>query len=96
MEKESDEIKKLKQNSFKELSAGLGDLESLKNDFDDAENDFGDDLYKAMHDHTNKYAIKLYKAIFSLTLIFSLLNSTFSTPLRASPVVKYGFPAAGP
>jgi hypothetical protein len=64
----------LKQNSFKELSAGLGDLESLKNDFDDAENDFGDDLYKAMHDHTNKYAIKLYKAIFSLTLIFGILG----------------------
>ena len=74
LEKESDEIKKLKQNSFKELSAGLGDLESLKNDFDDAENDFGDDLYKAMHDHTNKYAIKLYKAIFSLTLIFGILG----------------------
>jgi hypothetical protein len=62
-------------NSFDELLGGTSDLENVKNDFDDAENDFGDDLYKAMHDHTNKYAIKLYQAIFSLTLIFGILGS---------------------
>lgn len=70
----SDYIKSLLDSSFGELSGGLEDLEDIKEDFDVAENDFGDDLYKAMHDHTNKYAIKLYKAIFSLTLIFGILG----------------------
>ena len=74
LKQNASEIEKLLDDSFEQLSAGLGDLESLKGDFDDAENDFGDDLYKAMHDHTNKYAIKLYKAIFSLTLIFGILG----------------------
>ena len=74
LKQNASEIERLLDDSFEQLSAGLGDLESLKGDFDDAENDFGDDLYKAMHDHTNKYAIKLYKAIFSLTLIFGILG----------------------
>ena len=74
LKQNASEIERLLDDSFEQLSAGLGDLESLKGDFDDAENDFGDDLYEAMHDHTNKYAIKLYKAIFSLTLIFGILG----------------------
>ena len=69
-------IKNLLYSSFNGLttSDAINDLKSVNADIVDAEDDVVDNLYDSMHDHTNKYAKRLIKAIFSLTLIFSFLG----------------------
>ena len=71
-------IKSLLNSSFDGLtkSDAINDLEKVNEDIVDAEDDVVDNLYDAMHGHTNKYAIRLTKAIFALTLIFSFLGLT--------------------
>ena len=69
-------IQNLLNNSFDRLTEdqSIIDLYNVNNDIADAEDDVVDNLYDSMHDHANKYAIRISKAIFSLTLIFSFLG----------------------
>ena len=78
MANDANTIKSLLNSSFDGLtkSDAINDLEKVNEDIVDAEDDVVDNLYDAMHGHTNKYAIRLTKAIFALTLIFSFLGLT--------------------
>ena len=69
-------LKDLLDKSFNNLieSSAITDLEGVRDDINSAEDDVEDNLYDSMHDHTNNYAIRISKAIFSLTLIFSFLG----------------------
>ena len=72
----SNDIKTLLDSSFNNLieSSAIQDLEGVRDDINSAEDDVVDNLYDSMHDHANKYAIRISKAIFALTLIFSFLG----------------------
>ena len=61
--------------TFTEITTeGKSDMSDIDNDFGDANDDVGDELYKAMHDHTNKYAKKISQAIFFIVLFGSCLG----------------------
>ena len=47
------------------------DMSDIDKDFGDANDKVGDELYKVMHDHTNKYAKKISQAIFFIVLFGS-------------------------
>ena len=53
---------------------GNTDMSDIKKDFADANDKVGDELYKVMHDHTNKYAKKISQAIFFIVLFGSCLG----------------------
>ena len=53
---------------------GNTDMSDIKKDFADANDKVGDELYKIMHDHTNKYAKKISQAIFFIVLFGSCLG----------------------
>ena len=53
---------------------GNTDMSDIKKDFADANDKVGDELYKIMHDHTNKYAKKISQAIFLIILFGSCLG----------------------
>lgn len=80
---ELENIKNHTQNliddSFKELEFKdeIADLEDAQRTFDDADKDIGDDVYDALHDYINKHAKRVFKLIFSLTLIFGILGLAF-------------------
>ena len=69
------EINNLLEDSFDALtdSGAINDLEEVRKTIQDAEDDAGDTIYDSMHDHTNKWAKRIFIAVFTLTLIFSLL-----------------------
>ena len=50
------------------------DMSDIDKDFGDANDKVGDELYKIMHDHTNKYAKKISQAIFFIVLFGSCLG----------------------
>ena len=62
--------------SFDQLTTrdAINELEDVKNNFDDADYDVEDNYYDAMHKHTNKWAKRICKAIFALTLIFGIIG----------------------
>ena len=57
--------------SFDELTTqdAINELKDVKNNFDSTDDDVEDNYYDAMHKHTNKWAKRICKAIFALTLI---------------------------
>ena len=69
-------IQSLLNSSFDGLTKidAIEDLRDVNYDIIDAEDKVVDKLYDALHDYANKYAMRLSKAIFSLTLIFSFLG----------------------
>ena len=75
LKENSNRINTLITDSFEELTADqtINDLSEVRKDIQKAEDDAGDTIYDSMHDHTNKWAKKILIAIFTLTLIFSLL-----------------------
>ena len=76
LKSDANTTQKLLNSSFNVLtqSEAIYDLKDVNYDIVDAEDKVVDNVYDAMHDHTNKYAIRLTKAIFALTLIFSFLG----------------------
>ena len=68
-------INSLVGDSFDALidEGAIDDLGEVRKTIQEAEDDAGDTIYDSMHDHTNKWAKKICVAIFTLTLIFSLL-----------------------
>ena len=62
--------------SFDELTTedAINELEDVKNNFDSTDDDVEDNYYDAMHKHTNKWAKRICKAIFALTLIFGIIG----------------------
>ena len=62
-------------DTFNEISSnGYNSLDSIDEGFEKADNNIGDRLYNVMHDHVNKYAIKLCKTIFYIILFSSILG----------------------
>ena len=58
--------------TFSEITTvGKFDVSDVGGDFGDANDKVGDELYKVMHDHTNKYAKKISQAIFFIVLFGS-------------------------
>ena len=58
--------------TFTEITTeGKSDMSDIDKDFGDANDKVGDELYKVMHDHTNKYAKKISQAIFFIVLFGS-------------------------
>lgn len=76
LQNNAEKINNLIDNSFDKLtdSNSIEDLREVRQSIQEAEDDAGDIIYDSMHDHTNKYAKKIIVAIFTLTLIFSLLG----------------------
>ena len=61
--------------TFSEITTeGKIDMSDIDKDFGDANDKVGDELYKIMHDHTNKYAKKISQAIFFIVLFGSCLG----------------------
>ena len=61
--------------TFNEITTeGNTDMSDIDKDFGDANDKVGDELYKIMHDHTNKYAKKISQAIFFIVLFGSCLG----------------------
>ena len=75
LQKNVNDINNLIIDSFDALtdSGAIQDLDEVRRTIQDAEDDSGDTIYDSMHDHTNKWAKRIFVAIFTLTLIFSLL-----------------------
>ena len=67
-----DDINNMISSSFSAITKeGNTDMSDIKKDFADANDKVGDELYKVMHDHTNKYAKKISQAIFFIVLFGS-------------------------
>ena len=70
-----DDINNMISSSFSAITKeGNTDMSDIKKDFADANDKVGDELYKVMHDHTNKYAKKISQAIFFIVLFGSCLG----------------------
>ena len=71
-----DDINKMISSSFSVITTNKtkSDMSDIKKDFADANDKVGDELYKIMHDHTNKYAKKISQAIFFIVLFGSCLG----------------------
>ena len=69
-------INNLIRESFEEVtnSEVTENLEEVDSNFEETDNDINVNIYEAMHDHTNKWAKRICKAIFALTLIFGILG----------------------
>lgn len=71
----TEEINNLIKDSFEELRkrSTIDDLRDASSSIEEAEDDAGDTIYDVLHGHINKYVKRIIIAIFTLTLIFSLL-----------------------
>jgi len=69
-------INELIDDSFEEVTDYdvIDNLNEVNSNFYEADNNIEDNIYDAMHDHTNKWAKRICKAIFALTLIFGILG----------------------
>ena len=73
LKKQIDDINNMISSSFSVITTNKtkSDMSDIKKDFADANDKVGDELYKVMHDHTNKYAKKISQAIFFIVLFGS-------------------------
>ena len=71
-----DDINNMISSSFSVITTKetKSDMSDIDEDFRNANDKVGDELYKVMHDHTNKYAKKISQAIFFIVLFGSCLG----------------------
>ena len=69
-------INTLTGDSFNEVTNDdvIDNLYDVDNNFIDADSNSEDNIYDAMHDHTNKWAKRICKSIFALALIFCIFG----------------------
>ena len=72
LKKQIDATSNMISSSFSVITKeGKSDMSDIDEDFRNANDKVGDELYKIMHDHTNKYAKKISQAIFFIVLFGS-------------------------
>ena len=75
LKKQIDATSNMISSSFSVITKeGKTDMSDIDEDFRNANDKVGDELYKVMHDHTNKYAKKISQAIFFIVLFGSCLG----------------------
>ena len=75
LKKQIDATSNMISSSFSVITKeGKSDMSDIDEDFRNANDKVGDELYKIMHDHTNKYAKKISQAIFFIVLFGSCLG----------------------
>ena len=75
-DKDYNNINIVNGKSFEDLDFNnqIQNLDDALQLFEKTDKDIGNDIYDAFHGHINNYIKRIFKAIFSLTLIFSILG----------------------
>ena len=75
----SNRVNSLITESFNSITTddAINDLRDVTKTIDDADDDIGNDVYKVLHNHMNKYVIKIIMVVFILTLVFGALGLAF-------------------